>query len=124
MTLSELVNAEWKPNAALNLKKSSMRHYSFNLGKHILPAFGELPPARHWSRADRILFVEAKTKGARDVDATQCAGHVCHGPSIGPGTWLPLEEPCSWSPDSRNGLEKRASVLLAGANPLAAGRAD
>lgn len=43
MTLSEFVRAEWKPNAALTLKKSSMRHYSFNLDNHILPTYGELP---------------------------------------------------------------------------------
>lgn len=43
MTLSEFVRAEWKPNGALALKKSSMRHYSFNLDNHILPMFGETP---------------------------------------------------------------------------------
>jgi integrase len=43
LTLSEFVRAEWKPNAALALKKSSMRHYSFNLDNHILPMFGETP---------------------------------------------------------------------------------
>ena len=40
MTLSELVRAEWKPNAALALKKSSMRIYGYQLDKHILPGFG------------------------------------------------------------------------------------
>jgi integrase len=43
MTLSEFVTAEWKPNAALALKKSSMRIYSYQLEKHILPTLGELP---------------------------------------------------------------------------------
>jgi len=43
MTLSEFVRAEWKPNAALALKKSSMRIYSYQLEKHILPTLGELP---------------------------------------------------------------------------------
>jgi integrase len=42
VTLSEFVRAEWKPNAALALRKSSMRIYSYQLEKHILPAFGEL----------------------------------------------------------------------------------
>jgi len=34
---------EWKPNAELALKKSSMRIYSYQLEKHILPTLGELP---------------------------------------------------------------------------------
>jgi Phage integrase, N-terminal SAM-like domain len=42
-TLLEFVRAEWKPNAELALRKSSMRVYSFNLENHILPQFGELP---------------------------------------------------------------------------------
>jgi hypothetical protein len=42
VTLSEFVRAEWKPNAELALRKSSMRIYSYQLEKHILPAFGEL----------------------------------------------------------------------------------
>jgi integrase len=43
LTLSEFVRAEWKPNAELALKKSSMRIYSYQLEKHILPTLGELP---------------------------------------------------------------------------------
>jgi len=43
MTLNEFVRAEWKPNAELALKKSSMRIYSYQLDKHILPTLGELP---------------------------------------------------------------------------------
>src|SRR5262249_34944280 len=43
MTLAEFVRAEWKPNAELALRKSSMGIYSFNLNNHILPAFGDLP---------------------------------------------------------------------------------
>jgi integrase len=39
-TLSEFVSAEWKPNAALALRKSSMRIYGSQLEKHILPVFG------------------------------------------------------------------------------------
>jgi integrase len=42
MTLSAFVRAEWKPNAALALRKSSMRIYSYQLEKHILPTLGEL----------------------------------------------------------------------------------
>jgi integrase len=37
------VRTEWKPHAELALRKSSMRIYSYQLEKHILPAFGELP---------------------------------------------------------------------------------
>jgi integrase len=42
ITLSRFVTAEWKPNAALALRKSSMRIYSYQLEKHILPTLGEL----------------------------------------------------------------------------------
>jgi integrase len=40
---SEFVRTEWKPNAALQLRKSSMRIYNFNLDNHILAALGEVP---------------------------------------------------------------------------------
>jgi len=43
MPFSKFVAAEWKPNAALRLRKSSMRIYSFNLDNHILPAIGAIP---------------------------------------------------------------------------------
>jgi integrase len=43
ITFSEFVRTEWKPNAELALRKSSMRIYSFNLEKHILPMVGDLP---------------------------------------------------------------------------------
>ena len=42
VTLAGFVRAEWKPNAGLALRKSSMRIYSYQLERHILPAFGEL----------------------------------------------------------------------------------
>jgi integrase len=42
MTLSEFVRAEWKPNAALGLKKSSMRIYGYQLEKYIFPAHGSV----------------------------------------------------------------------------------
>lgn len=43
LPFSEFVRMAWKPNAALRLRKSSMRIYSFNLDNHILPALGEFP---------------------------------------------------------------------------------
>jgi len=43
LPFSEFVRVAWKPNAALRLRKSSMRIYSFNLDKHILPTLGEFP---------------------------------------------------------------------------------
>jgi hypothetical protein len=43
MPLAKFVRTEWKPNASLRLRKSSMRIYNFNLDQHILPAFGEIP---------------------------------------------------------------------------------
>jgi integrase len=39
-TLEEFVRAEWRPNAPLALKKSTVRYYGFQLDKHILPALG------------------------------------------------------------------------------------
>lgn len=50
MPFSKFVTTEWKPNATLRLRKSSMRIYSFNLDNHILPAVGEIP-IRDLSRA-------------------------------------------------------------------------
>jgi integrase len=43
VTLSDFVRVEWKPNAVLALKNSSMRIYSYQLERHILPTLGELP---------------------------------------------------------------------------------
>jgi integrase len=40
MAFEKFTRTEWKPNAALRLRKSSMRIYSFNLDNHILPAIG------------------------------------------------------------------------------------
>ena len=43
MPLARFVALEWRPNASLRLRKSTMRMYSFNLERHILPMFGQLP---------------------------------------------------------------------------------
>jgi integrase len=43
VTLCDFVRAEWKPNAVLALKNSSMRIYSYQLERHILSTLGELP---------------------------------------------------------------------------------
>lgn len=40
MTLSDFVRDEWRTNAALALKKSTVRYYDFQLERHIIPAFG------------------------------------------------------------------------------------
>jgi excisionase family DNA binding protein len=40
MPLEEFVRVEWLPSAALALKKSSVKFYNLQLGRHILPAFG------------------------------------------------------------------------------------
>jgi integrase len=40
ITLSDFVGRVWKPNAELGLKRSSVRYYSFQLEKHILPGLG------------------------------------------------------------------------------------
>lgn len=42
MTLEEFVRVKWRPNAELALKRSSVRYYSFQLKRHILPALGSM----------------------------------------------------------------------------------
>jgi len=75
VTFSEFVSAEWKPNAALTLKKSSMRIYGFNLEKHILPGLGAVP-LRNLSRAQiesclsRLRSKGHATSTVRSVRAT------------------------------------------------------
>ena len=39
-SFSEFVEKEWRPNAALAVKKSTMKFYNFQLERHIIPAFG------------------------------------------------------------------------------------
>src|SRR5260370_5405659 len=40
ISLEEFVRVEWRPNAALALKKSTVKYYGFQLDRHILPALG------------------------------------------------------------------------------------
>jgi integrase len=40
MTLSDFVRVQWRPNAELVLKRSSVRYYAFQLDRHISPALG------------------------------------------------------------------------------------
>jgi integrase len=40
MTLADFVRVEWRPNAELALKKSSVRYYDFQLERYISPALG------------------------------------------------------------------------------------
>jgi integrase len=42
MTLADFVRVEWKPNAELALKKSSVQYYSFQLDRHIIPRLGSI----------------------------------------------------------------------------------
>jgi integrase len=43
MKLSDFVTKEWRPNAGLALKESSVRYYDHLLERHILPAYGSHP---------------------------------------------------------------------------------
>jgi integrase len=43
LTVANFVKTEFRPNAPLRLRKSSMRIYDSNLDRHILPALGEVP---------------------------------------------------------------------------------
>jgi hypothetical protein len=63
MTLSEFVRTEWKPNAPLELKKSSMRIYSYQLEKHILPTLGELPLRDFGIAQTKACLSNLKQKG-------------------------------------------------------------
>lgn len=40
MTFEDFVRLEWRPNAELALKKSTLKYYNFQLTRHIIPAFG------------------------------------------------------------------------------------
>ena len=40
ISLEEFVRAEWRPNAALALKRSTVKYYGFQLDRHIIPALG------------------------------------------------------------------------------------
>ncbi len=40
MPFEDFVRTEWRPNAELALKKSTVKYYDFQLGRHIIPAFG------------------------------------------------------------------------------------
>jgi hypothetical protein len=40
ITLADFVSLEWRPNAALALKRSTVQYYDHQLKRHILPAFG------------------------------------------------------------------------------------
>ena len=41
ISLEEFIRAEWRPNVALALKKSTVKYYGFQLDRHIIPAFGK-----------------------------------------------------------------------------------
>ena len=40
ISLEEFVRVEWRPNAALALKKSTVKYYGFQLDRHVIPALG------------------------------------------------------------------------------------
>src|SRR5260370_23413150 len=44
ISLEEFVRVEWRPNAPLALKKSTVKYYGFQLDRHILPALGNCSP--------------------------------------------------------------------------------
>jgi integrase len=43
MTFVDFVRTEWRPNAELALKRSSVRYYNYELEKRIFPALGSVP---------------------------------------------------------------------------------
>jgi integrase len=78
MTLSDFVRAVWKPNAELGLRKSSVRYYSFQLDRHILPELGpvalcDLSRARVESRLSNLKRKGHAGATIRGVRATLSA---------------------------------------------------
>jgi integrase len=63
MTLSDFVRSQWKPNAALALKKSSMRIYTSQLDTHIFPALGSFPLSRIDRSVIEVCLSNLKRKG-------------------------------------------------------------
>jgi integrase len=63
VSLEEFVRVEWRPNAVLALKKSTVVYYSFQLERHILPALGScLLPDISRSQIEAMLS-DLKRKG-------------------------------------------------------------
>lgn len=63
MSLRDFVEAEWKPNAALALKKSSVRYYSIQLDRFVLPALGPVQLCDLTRSAVETLLSDLKRKG-------------------------------------------------------------
>ena len=76
--LSDFVGAEWRPNAGLALKRSSVRYYSFQLDRYVLPTLGPTPLCDLTRPRVEALLSDLKRKGSpsatiRGVRATLSA---------------------------------------------------
>lgn len=61
--LSDFVAVEWLPNAELTLKRSSIRYYTIQLDRHILPALGPTPLCDLSRARIESLLAQVKRRG-------------------------------------------------------------
>ncbi|HLW82567.1 MAG TPA: tyrosine-type recombinase/integrase [Candidatus Acidoferrales bacterium] len=63
LSLADFVRVEWRPKAELDLRKSSVRYYSFQLDRHILPVMGSIQLCDLSRGAIEACLAELKRKG-------------------------------------------------------------
>ncbi len=63
MTFEDFVRTEWRPNAGLALKKSTVKYYDFQLERHIAPTFGPNPLCRLGRMQVESLLSNLRQKG-------------------------------------------------------------
>ena len=96
MTLADFVQTEWKPNAGLALKRSSVRYYQAVLDSRILPALGSISLCNLSRTQIEALLSDLRRKGhpgatVRGVRATLSTvlrsaverGHLDRNPAHG-----------------------------------------
>jgi integrase len=84
---AEYVREEWRPNAALAVKKSTMRFYDFQLEKRILPVFGSCSLSEvNRSQIESLLsklrqkgHASGTLRGVRTTISTVLQSAVDHG---------------------------------------------
>lgn len=67
MKLSDFVGAQWKPNAGLALKKSSVRYYCFQLDRYVLPVLGPMQLCELNRARIESFLSDLRRKGGTDA---------------------------------------------------------
>ena len=112
MTLDDFVRVEWRPNAELALRKSSVRYYDFQLEKHIFPALGSSSLC-DLSRAQiEACLSNLRQKGYAGRHASRRPRNALDGASGRRRARLPGKESGARYPHSGNGCQAPASVLF------------